>query len=371
RSGSISVAVVRNGAIVYRFAAGASGQGTSATPATAYHWGSMTKLVTASAVMRLVETNKIALDAPVERYLPEFPKGLGITVRNLLDHSSGLPDPEAAQLVSFGGSTLPPLQEVLASYLADFHGPSFPPGSDAAYSNWNYLVLGVIIERVTGIPYATYVTETILRPLGMTHTAFRAIDLPEGARLATPVMATASEAQLIDLLNTMRPRKDAETMVLGRSGGSTYLGTFDILAPWGGLAGTAEDVARFLGMSLGSPPPGSEQVLSKATAASMRKVQRSSTGRALPWALGWMLRPEKGEEVVEQGGGGPGIDDLMRVYPRRHLGVVVMGNANNYGASRILSAAAEIFSAVDDAEGIPRTLESRISGSLPRASVHP
>jgi CubicO group peptidase (beta-lactamase class C family) len=344
RSGSISVAVIRDGTIVYRFAAGASGRDTAATPATAYHWGSMTKLVTATAVMELVEQGKIALDAPVERYLPEFPKGLGITMRRLLTHSSGLPNLEVEHLVSFRGNTLPPLDEVLASYLKVFGAQLFAPGADASYSNWNYLVLGVLVERVSGTPYADFVTGSILRPLGMVHTAFRSVDLPEGTALATPVIAAASEPGLLAHLDANRPQKDAVKLIAGRSGGLTYLVDYDILAPWGGLEGTAEDVARFLGMSMDLPPAGAEKVLAPATLASMRKVQRSTTGQALGWSLGWVLSQEKGEEVVEHGGGGPGINDLMRIYPGRRLGVVVMGNVANYGEARILSAAADIFS---------------------------
>jgi CubicO group peptidase (beta-lactamase class C family) len=338
------VAVIRDGTIVYRFAAGASSRDAAATPATAYHWGSMTKLVTASAVMKLVEQNRISLDAPVERYLPEFPKGLGITVRRLLTHSSGLPDAEVDHLISFNGIALPTLGEVLASYLKGFRAPVFKPGSDAEYNNWNYLVLGVLVERISGTPYGDYVTGTILRPLGMVHTAFRAADLPDGTRLATPVMATASEPDLFARLTASRPEMDAQRLIIGRSGGLSYLGDYDILPPWGGLEGTAEDVTRFLGMSMATPPAGAQQILAPATLASMRQAQRSTTGRTLNWSLGWVLRQEKGEEVIEHGGGGPGIDDLMRIYPRRRLGVVVMGSVINYGVGRIVSAAADIFS---------------------------
>ena len=344
RSSSISVAVIRDGAIVYRFAAGASRKGMAATPATAYHWGSMTKLVTATAVMKLVEQNRISLDAPVERYVPEFPKGLGITVRHLLTHSSGLPDQEADHLVSFEGSILPPLDEVLRSHLASGVTLLFAPGSDAEYSNWNYLALGVIIERVSGLPYADFVTGSVLRPAGMAHTAFRSVDLPAGTELATPLIAADRVPSLIALLDAYRPQKDGARLIAGHRGNPTPLADFDILAPWGGLEGTVEDVARFLAVSMGSPAAGAEQVLSPATLASMRKVQRSTKGQPLAWSLGWVLRQEKGEEVVEHAGGGPGIESLMRLYPGRRLGVVVMGNINNYGAARILSAAADIFS---------------------------
>ena len=123
-----------------------------------------------------------------------------------------------------------------------------------------------------------YVRDQVLRPLGMTHTAFRAVDLPAGIPLATPVIAAAGEQGLIDTLNAGRPRKDAASAIAGHEPGLAFLGDFDILPPWGGLEGTAEDVSRFLRMSMGRPLPGTGPVLAPATLAAMRKVQRAANG---------------------------------------------------------------------------------------------
>ena len=343
RGGSISLAASRDGRVIYRYATGSSGTSTQATPDTAYHYGSMTKLVTAVAVMKLVESKVVDLDAPVARYIPEFPSAFGITVRNLLTHSSGLPDTEADHLVAYGEETMPGLDEVLARYLADLRKLEFTPGTSSAYSNWNYLVLGILIERVARMPYESFVTQSILRPLGMEHTAFRHAEEPAGTSVASPIIETEREPALIAVLSTNRPALDAEKVAVARSGGRTYLTAFDILAPWGGLVGPADELTRFLDLHLGIAPAGS-QVLSSKTLASMRQVQRSRDGRPLGWALGWMVRKEKGETVAEHGGGGPGIDCLMRLYPDRHLGIVVMGNVNDYGVGRIVSAAADILS---------------------------
>jgi len=84
--------------------------------------------------------------------------------------------------------------------------------------------------------------------------------------------------------------------------------------------------------------------LSRATLDTMQRMQRSKDGRPLGRGIGWVLRQEKGETILEHAAGGPGIDTLMRIYPKRRLGVVVMGNINEYGAARIFSAAADILS---------------------------
>ncbi len=344
RGGSISLAATRDGRIVYRYATGSSGIGSTATPEVAYHYGSMTKLVTAVAVMKLVESKAVDLDAPVAQYIPEFPSAFGITVRNLLTHSSGLPDREATHLVAYGEETMPALNEVLMRYLADLHKLDFAPGTSSAYSNWNYLVLGVLVERVARMPYESFVTQFILRPLGMEHTAFRHADEPAGTSVASPVISAEREPALLAVLSANRTALDAEKIAVARSGGRTYLTAFDILAPWGGLVGPADELTRFLDLHLGTAPVAGSQVLSSKTLSSMRQVQRARDGRPLGWALGWVVRKEKGETVAEHAGGGPGIDCLMRIYPDRRLGIVVMGNVNDYGVARIISAAAAILS---------------------------
>ena len=180
----------------------------------------MTKLVTAVAVMKLVESKAVDLDAPVARYLTELPDGFGITVRNLLTHRPGLPDREVDNLVAYGEEKMPPLEEVLTRYLADLQKLDFEPGTRSAYSNWNYLTLGLIVERVAGMPYESFVTQSILRPLGMEHTVFRFADEPAGTSVASPIIATEAEPALRAVLSTNRAALDAEKIAASRSGWS-------------------------------------------------------------------------------------------------------------------------------------------------------
>jgi CubicO group peptidase (beta-lactamase class C family) len=341
--GSISVAAVRDGKIMYRYSAGMSRRGEPASPGTAYHWGSMTKVVTAVAVMQLVEQGLVGLDSPIVRYLPEFPERFGITVRNLLNHTSGLPERENTHLVSYRGQALPSLVAVLSDYLAHVDRLDFTPGTESQYCNWNYLALGVLIERVTGRPYEASVAETVLRPAGMEHTSFRHDELPMGTPLASPVISSQVEPALLAVLNQNRPARDGEDVIDGRSGGRTYLTDYDILAPWGGLVGPVEDVAQFLWTNMDAGTARARWGLSPSTLQVMRQMQRAPDGRPFDRGLGWVLRQEKGEETLEHGGGGPGINTLMRVYPKRRLGIVVMGNMNDYEMARILSAAAGIL----------------------------
>ncbi|MCU1643604.1 MAG: alkaline D-peptidase [Nocardia sp.] len=139
--------------------------------------GSMTKMFVATVVLQLVSEQRVALDAPVEQYLPAVIRGNGydghgITVRQLLQHTSGLPDylddmtPEQILKDSLGHHD--PL-ELVNTALA--HPLLFPPGTGWSYSNTNYLLAGMLIEHVTGRPYGEEVDQRIIQPLALHDTS--------------------------------------------------------------------------------------------------------------------------------------------------------------------------------------------------------
>lgn len=142
----------------------------------AFRIGSMTKMFVATTVLQLVGEHRVVLDAPVERYLPGVVRGHGndgrvITVRQLLQHTSGIPD--YLDYLS--------LQDVLANPLAHYdardlvnlalaHPPTFAPGTGWSYSNTGYLLAGMLIEKVTGHPYGEGIRRRIIEPLGLRQT---------------------------------------------------------------------------------------------------------------------------------------------------------------------------------------------------------
>ena len=139
--------------------------------------GSMTKMFVATVVLQLVSEHRVELDAPVEQYLPGMIQGNGndghdITVRQLLQHTSGLPD----YLDSLSQEQI--LKDTLVHHdplelvqLALANPPLFPPGTGWAYSNTNYLLAGMLIEKVTGRPYGEEVDQRIIGPLGLRDTS--------------------------------------------------------------------------------------------------------------------------------------------------------------------------------------------------------
>lgn len=139
-------------------------------PATVWPWASVTKQVTAMLVMQEVERGRIDLDQPLVRYLPDFkgPSGAQLTVRHLLRHTSGLPNPDATAplfgLPSFYVETGSRISHRARSAGLCAAGPTAAPGQGFAYNNCDYLLLGALLEKLNGKPYAAIVAERIARP---------------------------------------------------------------------------------------------------------------------------------------------------------------------------------------------------------------
>ncbi|RSS39565.1 class A beta-lactamase-related serine hydrolase [Streptomyces sp. WAC07061] len=139
--------------------------------------GSNTKTFTSVVVLQLVGEGRIGLDTPVDTYLPGLVRGEGIdgrhiTVRQLLQHTSGLPDYEADVTDAILGRRYLEPRDVLDTALR--YKAAFPPGTGWAYSNTNYVVAGLIVQKVTGRPLAEEIDRRVIRPLGLRHTYFPA-----------------------------------------------------------------------------------------------------------------------------------------------------------------------------------------------------
>ena len=179
-----TIAIYKDGKPLYSHAYGWSDldKHTAATVDTPYELGSITKQFTAAAVLQLKEAGKLDLDAKLAAYLPDAPHAKDVTLRQLLSHTSGMPDYLDA-MDAKGMLTKPVTYEQIADY-AKSKPLDFAPGSQAQYSNTGYVLLGRVIETVSHERYEYYVQNHLLKPAGMTHTVTTA----DEAHL--PAMAT-------------------------------------------------------------------------------------------------------------------------------------------------------------------------------------
>src|SRR5262245_43172609 len=178
----LSLVVVNDGRVVYERGFGLTDgpMHVAATPETVYGWWSMTKIFTAAAIFQLQEQGKLNIDDPATKYLPFFkityPSAASrpITIRNLLNHSSGIPNNVPALVGWIHHADQPRLDQTayVAQVLPDYSKLTFEPGDHGEYTNVGYMVLGAVIEAASGQTYEGYVRAHLLQPLGMHHSDF-------------------------------------------------------------------------------------------------------------------------------------------------------------------------------------------------------
>jgi CubicO group peptidase (beta-lactamase class C family) len=293
---------------------------TPATPATSYLWFSMTKLVTATAAMRLVDEGRLDLDAPVTTYVGDLrsPRRRPPSTRELLTHTAGLANPLPLRWVHPAGSA-GPAPDVLLHRL--WHRPRAfrdEPGGRAHYSNVGYLAAAQVIAAAAGQSFEEYVHAAVLGPVGMTRTGFGYRD---GVTAATGyVRASRATGVLLRLLipaELIGPRHHAHVSLR-----PFYVDG----AGYGGLVGDVGDAVRFARMHLNDGEIDGRRILEPGTARAMRRV--TAHGRHLEQAIGWMRRPVGPDTgpYSEHLGAGAGFWNAMRIYPERKLGIVMMAN---------------------------------------------
>jgi CubicO group peptidase (beta-lactamase class C family) len=335
RPPGLSVAVVKPGALWSEgFGLADIEAPNPASTDTVYLWFSMTKLVTATAVLQLADRGQLDLDGPVATLVPEFPwrhGGSRVTSRHLLSHSAGLANPIPIGWVRSADAPAEDLDAFTARLLKKHSRLRGEPGSRASYSNLGYLVLGEVIQAASGAPYVDYVRAQILEPLGMTTTDFvyRADMAPRAATGYQPRFNISTP-----LLRLMTPAGIFEHRV----GKFWALSRFCVQgAPYGGLIGTVRDATRFLALHV--DPQAHPDVLSEDAVLAMQ--QTTAHGRKLDVGLGWFRRrsdPPNARHYWEHLGGGGGFFNAMRVYPELKLGLVAMGNLTNWDHLRLAHA---------------------------------
>ncbi|MCC7243313.1 MAG: beta-lactamase family protein [Acidobacteria bacterium] len=292
---------------------------------TRFHLFSGTKLYTATAVMCLVESGAIALDAPVKRYLPDLLVRDELTVAHLLSHASGLPDSLRAFLsIHLAGDPIPTTADALARYRLTYG----QPGGRARYGNVNYAILGELVSRVAGEPFTTFVDRALLRPLGAELTF-------EDDGVGSAVGYVSRFSPMLLLLRFLQPGV-ARRIRGERAGGLLGLRPFSLdTAAIGGLVGRADAFLPLLREML-APDSKILRASSKAALLTPRSHGAAGIVSREGVALGWKLGVMDGRRFFNHEGGGPGFATETRLYPDEGVGVVLLMNlTHDRGLSRL------------------------------------
>jgi CubicO group peptidase (beta-lactamase class C family) len=278
-----------------------------ATSSTLFRLGSISKPISATAVLQIWERGKLDLDAPVQKYCPEFPqKEWPITTRELLGHLGGIrhyspdgkgdvPEDSARHFAS--------MQESLQIFASD---PLVAkPGTKFNYSTYGYTVVGCVLEGAASEKFTDYVRKNIFQPAGMEQTRD-------------------------DDFFTLIPHR-TRWYHKDKSGIVHNAGVLDssYKIPGGGIISSADDMARFEAAILG------DKLLQRATRDLMWTSLKTADGKQTGYGLGWGIADEFGLHIFAHTGGQQGTSTAFAVVPDRRAGVVVLANMDSVDVDQL------------------------------------
>ena len=296
---------------------------------------SMTKTFTAVAILQLAEQRKLNLDDVIDRYLPNAAyHGHGITLRQLLNHTSGVPNPIPLRWVhlavedsSFNEA------EALATVLRENPDLAFEPGRKFAYSNIGYWLLGKVVEQVSGQSYPVYIRGNILQPLRLSAQEMDFV-IPDESRHAQGYLAKYS------LMNLVKGFVIDSKFLGNYEGNWLRLKSHYLNGPaFGGLIGTARGFSRFLQDQLRTE----SALFGLETKRLLETQQTDGKGRPIQMMLGWHIGGTNGAVYFFKEGGGGGFHSEMRIYPTQGIASIVMVNSTEFNSTKFLNRVDRAF----------------------------
>ena len=269
-------------------------QGTKIAPESVFRIGSLTKQFTAVAILQLVESGKLALTDPITKFIPDYPtQGKSITIEHLLTHTSGIQSytDKPSFLTSMRADLTP--AELIASFRND--PMKFDPGEQWAYNNSGYILLGHLIEQLSGMPYAEYLKKNVYPRAGLTSTYYG--DVATIVPRRVPGYANSGGT----LINAAYL-----SMSLPYAAGS-LLSTVDDLAKWNSALAAGKVVDR--------------KLLDKAWTPF-----HLTGGESSGYGYGWGVRQLSGERSIQHSGGINGYSSFAMWMPERDVYVAVLAN---------------------------------------------
>lgn len=299
-----AVAVLRDGRFIHRKGHGLADLewGLPIEPDCVFRIASMTKQFTAVATMMLAERGALAVDAPIERYLPDWPaRGRRVTVRHLLNHTSGVWRHDS-ELVERTLRPNPPVAEVLA--MIRERPFEFEPGERYEYNNSGYMLLGALIANVSGRSYGDFLREDIFEPLGMTHTGLLSHEriTPKRARGYVKGRKRFHNARL-DAMNWSQAA--------------------------GALGSTLDDLA------LWDRAVRENRLIRRETFEAMIAPTPLNDGSAYPYGFGWGMAEYRGARIYHHTGGVSGFACQMLCLRDEDLTTIVLSNLYLFPFDRV------------------------------------
>lgn len=323
RAAGASVAILRDGKLVFARGYGLANLelGVPATAKTVFRIGSLTKQFTAAGVLLLAEQGKLNVDDRLSLYLPHFPRANEVTLRDLLDHTSGIHNFTESPVIDKISTSGVTVKELVTDIAGQSPLYDFEPGTAWWYSNSNYALLGAVIEKVSGESWGAFMKAQIFNKLGMTDTA------ADDARDVVPARASGY------------------SLVKGAPGKFRNADFTDMSVPYaaGALRSTAVDMARWNASLFGGKLLGPASLKEMLAPGRLRNGAENQTaiawpgGKAFapppgyvpgPYAFGLSHYSQDGRRIIGHDGSIAGFDAVMQTYVDDGLTIIVLTNTN-------------------------------------------
>ena len=295
-----SIAVARDGVVIWSEGFGLADveQGVRVTPLTRFRLGSVSKVLTAAGVVKLVEEGKLDLDAPIQRYVPGFPaKPWPVTTRQLANHGAGIRHylPKDFEGPLKGAPHFDSVKKALTIFQDD--ALLFQPGTSYSYSSYGWNLVSAVVEGASGEDFLAYMQRAIFEPLGL----------------------RGVSADHVDAVIPNRTRFYARTS----SGALQHAPHVDNSYKWagGGFIATAEDLVRLASAEL-QPGFFKKEALDVLFAPS-NKMPDGKTGVAVAWRIG---TDSQGRRIFHHGGSIEGGRSMLMAYPDSKVVVAMLTN---------------------------------------------
>lgn len=296
---------------------------------TTCHGFSVTKTFTALAVLQLAEQQKLDIGAPVREFFPDFPYSSSITVKHLLTHTAGIPNPiplNWIRLADEQGSF--DEMEFFTRVIIKNNKLRWAPNEKFAYSNLGYVLLGWLIEAVADVPYKQYISDQIIRKLGLGPG-----DL--GFEIHDAGLHAKGYQKAMGFSNLILGLLIDKSKFMGRREGpwKPFRNFYVNGAAYGGLIGTADAFVRYIQELQRS----GSSLLGDDYKRLLFIENKTNEGRPTGMCLSWFKGELNGQPYFTHAGGGGGFYCELRIYPASGLGSVVMFNRTGMSDERFLS----------------------------------
>ena len=306
-----AVMVIRDGEIVHQAGYGYANleEQTPITADSAFRLASVSKQFTAMAIMVLAEEGALSIDDPVSRYLPELAPYEGVTIRQMITHTSGLP--EYYDLIDT--STGMPTNADALVFLATMAEPAFAPGEQYEYSNPAYDMLAPLVESVSGQDFATFMRQRVFDPAGMHNSCIFDHSEPAIPHRVTGYEPDGDGFRLND--------HDPLNHIVGS----------------GGMYSTLNDFFRWDQALYG------ESVVSRATIDAAFTPARLNNGEWTDYGFGWRIDDYIGHRRVRHGGSWIGFRTHIARYPDDGLSIVILSNRADFDPESYVDPITDIY----------------------------